>query len=165
MTKEEQKIWFDAVLYPHRSLGPKGFIILMALIAGINFAVGLMFFLKGAWPVLGFLGLDVLLIYVAFKLNYRSGKYQEVIRLQDDDLLIQRIDRQGIATEWHFNPYWVDVRLDYRPQDHSSYREKYVLVSSHGQGLFVGLFLSPDERQEMLSALKDALMSYKTSTL
>ena len=58
---------FSAVLTPHRSLGRVGFLVLMALIGGISFVAGIVFLLIGAWPVFGFFGLDVLLLYWAFR--------------------------------------------------------------------------------------------------
>ena len=79
-TQAERKA-FHAVLMPHRSLGPTGFLVLMAASTGIAFVTGMIFLLAGAWPVLGFLGLDVLLIYAAFKLNYRSGRLYETVDL------------------------------------------------------------------------------------
>ena len=67
------------MLTPHRSLGPTGFLILMAVLGGVSFAAGIVFLLVGAWPVFGFFGLDVLLIYCAFRLNYRAARaYEEV---------------------------------------------------------------------------------------
>ena len=64
---------FSAVLTPHRSLSATGFVIVMALVGGVSFAAGIAFLLMGAWPVFGFFGLDVLLIYLAFRANYRAG--------------------------------------------------------------------------------------------
>src|SRR3546814_15431204 len=58
---------FDAELRPHRSLSPRGFLLLMASVCAFSFAGGLAFYLAGAWPVIGFLGADVLLISPAFK--------------------------------------------------------------------------------------------------
>ena len=65
---------FSAVLTPHRSLGPRGFLLLMAAVAVASFTTGLVFLLAGAWPVIAFLAADVLLIYWAFLLSYRSGR-------------------------------------------------------------------------------------------
>ena len=67
--KPQETPTFRAVLHPHRSLGPRGFLILMLAIGGISFVTGMVFLSMGAWPVFGFFGLDVLLVYVAFKLN------------------------------------------------------------------------------------------------
>ena len=65
---------FSAVITPHRSLGRVGFLVLMALFGGVSFVAGMVFLLIGAWPVFGFLGLDVLLVYWAFRLNYRAPR-------------------------------------------------------------------------------------------
>ena len=64
---------FSAIITPHRSLTATGFMVVMGLVGVISFAGGLFFFILGAWPVVGFLGLDVLLIYWAFQANYRSA--------------------------------------------------------------------------------------------
>ena len=65
---------FSALLTPHRSLGPTGFLILMACLGGLSFVSGIIFVSIGAWPVFGFFGLDVLLVYLAFRANYRSAR-------------------------------------------------------------------------------------------
>ena len=72
---------FRAFLLPHRSLGRKGFIILMGVISAISFLTGLAFYMLGAWPVMGFFCLDVLLIYGAFRLNYRAARLYELVEL------------------------------------------------------------------------------------
>ena len=64
---------FSAVITPHRSLGGPGFWLLMAAVAGLSFVAGIVFLLLGAWPVFGFLGLDVLLVFWAFRANYRAA--------------------------------------------------------------------------------------------
>ncbi|WP_321394466.1 DUF2244 domain-containing protein [Emcibacter sp.] len=162
MQESTDKIWFDATLYPHRSLGPKGFLILMTLVSIISFVIGLIFFLKGAWPVFGFMGLDVLLIYVAFKLNYRSGRLVETISLIGDELVVRRIDHKGDEQAWSFNPYWVRLALEYRKKDPQAMRQRYLLISSHGRGLFVGEFLTEEERKEFSLDLDNAIRRYKS---
>src|SRR5262245_31831490 len=86
---------FRAVLAPHRSLAPQGFLLLMAAISLVSFVMGVMFAAIGAWPVFGFYGLDVLLIYVAFRLNYRSGRAYEMVELTPAVLTFTRVDPSG----------------------------------------------------------------------
>src|SRR4026207_84741 len=105
---------FSAVLTPHRSLGPKGFMVLMGAVCAVSFGTGLLFYLLGAWPVIGFMGLDVLLIYVAFKLNYRAGRLYETVGLKENAFIVTRVQASGKAERWSFNPYWVRLRLDQR---------------------------------------------------
>ena len=54
---------FSATITPHRSLGQAGFLVLMLVFGGVSFCTGVAFLLMGAWPVFGFFGLDVLLLY------------------------------------------------------------------------------------------------------
>jgi uncharacterized membrane protein len=70
---------FSATLTPHRSLGRIGFLILMALFGLVSFITGMLFLVLGAWPVFGFCGLDVLLLYWAFRLNYRHAEAYEQV--------------------------------------------------------------------------------------
>ena len=89
---EGERMLLDLALYPHRSLSPRGFTILMAAIAAVSFCAGLAFFHIGAWPIVGFLGLDVLLIWGAFRLNYRAGRASETVSLSRDALTIRIAD-------------------------------------------------------------------------
>ena len=105
---------FSAVLTPHRSLGPKGFMVLMGAICAVSFGTGLLFYLLGAWPVIGFMGLDVALIYVAFKLNFRALRVYETVDLTKEALTVTRVAPDGRSQSWSFSPYWVRVQVDER---------------------------------------------------
>ncbi len=148
----ETRLWFDAVLYPHRSLGRRGFTIFMIVLGIVSFFMGLAFLLMGAWPVFGFFGLDVLALYWAFRLNYRAAEVVETIRLTDDELVVGRTQRRRQVGEWKFQPYWVRVEVD-SPGPH----ENRLLLKSHGRTLAIGSFLTPEERIDLAAALRDAL--------
>jgi uncharacterized membrane protein len=145
-------VYFDASLHPNRSLSLAGFWIVMALIAGVSFAAGVAFYLQGAWPVVGFFGLDVALVYWAFKASYRSGRLHEKIRLTDDVLEVQRVSPFGRVEVWRYQPYWVRVDIDDPPEHHSQ-----LTLRSHGRSLTVGAFLAPAQRLEVAQALRAAL--------
>lgn len=147
-----KEVWFDAVLHPHRSLSPTGFIILMVLLAAVSFTMGIMFLIAGAWPVFGFFGLDVLLVYVAFRANYRSGMVYETLRLTSDDFTVRRVLPNGLSRSWRFQPYWLRVEMDDPPRPDSELR-----LRSHGRALVIGSFLTPIERLEVAHALSAAL--------
>lgn len=148
----EERVHFDAVLHPNRSLGRTGFVILMCAFGGVSFVAGMVFLLLGAWPVVGFFGLDVLLIYLAFRLNYRSGRLTEQVRLTDRALTVRRVLPSGRARDWSFEPYWVRISMD-DPPEHAS----QLLLTSHGRTLTIGAFLSPEERVDVARALAEAL--------
>ena len=143
---------FRAVLNPHRSLGPRGFLIFMLAVSTISFGTGLMFFLMGAWPVLGFMGLDILLVYVAFRINFRALRVYETVALTDDALTITRVAPDGKEQSWRFNPYWVRVCVNERVGLSSE-----LSLASHGKRLIFGAFLTDPEREEFADALKEAL--------
>ena len=142
----------DLVLYPHRSLHPAGFWLLMALVAGVSFGAGLAFFLAGAWPVVGFFGLDVVLFYVAFRFSYRSGRVVETIRMRNTDLIVRRTSASGTVRAWSFQPYWLRVELD-----ESARANGQLALCSHGRRLVIGSFLAPGERHEVAQTLRAAL--------
>src|SRR5258707_6747746 len=108
---------FSAVLTPHRSLGAAGFLALMALLSALSFAAGLVFYLVGAWPVVGFLGLDVALVYWAFRASYRTAAAYEQVTMTPSELRIRKVSHRGEVKEWTLNPVW--VRLD--RQTHEEY--------------------------------------------
>ena len=143
---------FRAILLPHRSLGRKGFIILMSVVSGISVLTGMAFYMLGAWPVAGFCGLDVLLIYGAFRLNYRAARLHELIELADNELKLTRVYPSGRSQSWTFNPYW--VRLELEQYDNQADR---LSLRSHGRVLSFGNFLSDDEKKGLADALKTAL--------
>lgn len=147
-------VLFDAVITPHRSLSPKGFTILMLLIGGIGFVCGMVFMIAGAWPVLGFFGLDVALIYLAFRLNYRAARAVEKVRLTREELTISRLDHRGRGIEIAIQPYWLKVEVVGRDC------AEEIRLRSHGEIHTVGASLSPPERvafAEELSAALDAV--------
>lgn len=149
---------FSAVLTPHRSLGPKGFMVLMAAVCAVSFATGLFFYLLGAWPVIGFMGLDVALIYVAFRLNFRALRRYETVDLTQDALTVTRVAPSGKLQSWSFNPYWVRISLAPRLG-----RSSELSLASHGRRLVLASFLSDEEREDFASALSAALASARSS--
>ena len=140
------------VLYPHRSLSPKGFRNLMLAVGSLSLISGVIFLLKGAWPVFGFFGLDVLLVYLAFRLNYRAANLSERIDLDRNLLTITRVYPSGEQESHEFNPYWVRVRLAQSPQGRTDLR-----LASHGSEFAFGRFLTDDERREVCHFLSGAL--------
>lgn len=153
---DERSALFDAVLEPHRSLGKTGFTILMVAIAAVGFMAGICFLLAGAWPVFGFFGLDVVLIYIAFKANYRSARMYETLLLTEDSLNVERVGPGRAHGSWQFQPYWLRIEMD-DPPEHAS----QLTLASHGKRLVIGKFLTPEERLEVARALRAALAGLK----
>ncbi|MGI9387298.1 MAG: DUF2244 domain-containing protein [Methyloligellaceae bacterium] len=151
-TSSQEYKKFSAILTPHRSLGPRGFVVLMLLVSLMSFAAGFAFFLVGAWPVVGFVGMVVLLIYCAFRLNFHAGRIYETVDLNDSELKVSRVYPSGRSQSWSFNPYWVRLEIIERPG-----KRKALILSSHGSRLIIGSFLTDDEKCEFAEALEGAL--------
>ncbi len=143
---------FDAVLYPNRSLPNAGFIAVMSIVIGANIVFGTFFYVIGAWPVIGFCGLDIFLVWLAFKLSYRQGRLCERVRVTDEEMWVARVLPSGHETRWRLQPFWTRVEID-NPVRH----ESQVRVTSKGKTLILGAFLSPLERGRFAQALSNAL--------
>jgi uncharacterized membrane protein len=138
----------DAVLTPHRSLGARAFLQVMLAFAGLNALIALYFAYHGAWPVLFFLVLDVALLYVAFRINYRDGKLVERVKLDHGVLHVSREPVKGAPAHWVVHPHWARVIPAARS----------VRVVAGGRALEFGAFLSPGERRAFSAALREALL-------
>ena len=144
---------FRAVLTPHRSLSPNGFLIVMSALGGVSFVAGVVFAALGAWPVLGFFGLDVALVYLAFKLNYRDARSTETIEVTRDALTVTRVSANGRRRSVaRLNPTW--ARLDAREAPDGSVELALVL---HERSVRIARDLGSDERRDFATALRAAL--------
>jgi uncharacterized membrane protein len=141
-------------LTPHRSLTREGFVALMSIVAFANLTIGLMFYVIGAWPVVGFLGLDVMLIWWAFRQNFADSHRAERISLAGDELTLQRIARDGSEERTSFNRRWVRIDLEYDQERELIGR---LFLRSHGKAHEIASFLGAEERQSLATALKRAI--------
>ena len=144
---------FSAILTPHRSLTGVGFLAVMLAIGGISFASGVLFLVLGAWPVTGFLGLDVALVYWAFRANYRAANAYEEVTVTSSELKLRKVSHRGKIAEWSLNPLW--VKLD-REVDEEFGTARLFLVS-RGRRLPVAGFLAPAEKDSFAAALGAAI--------
>jgi uncharacterized membrane protein len=144
---------FSATITPHRSLGRVGFLVLMLVIGGVSFVAGMVFLIAGAWPVFGFFGLDVLLIYWAFRVNYRAAAAYEQVTVTPSELTVRKVSHRGQVAEWTLNPVW--TRLD--SETHEEYGIEKLFLVSRGRKLAIANFLGPAEKEDFAAALGAAL--------
>lgn len=149
-------VLFRAVIHPHRSLSPAGFRRLILCVGALSLTTGLGFYLSGAWPVIGFMGVDVALLYWAFKASYRSARACETVELTDRALKVERVDPSNRRQVWTLPPGWLRVHLDEPLRPGSQ-----ITLTSHGRHLVVGSHLSPDERRDFADALRAALERWR----
>ncbi len=133
-------------IWPHRSLSKRGFAIVMVVLSCFAFCIGLGFFLVGAWPVIGFLGLEILVVWGAFKLNYRAAKQRQKLTATERELIIENVAPTGETDTVRMPADWLRVELTPKEQPEVSarYRQR-IFVTSHGKRTEIGGFLHPVE--------------------
>jgi uncharacterized membrane protein len=144
---------FGARLTPHRSLSRAGFLLVMVVLGTISFAAGIVFLLIGAWPVFGFFGLDVLLVYCAFRANYRAAAAYEEVVVTPSELRVRKVSHRGQVSEWTLNPLW--ARLEYESDEEFGLQRLYLV--SRGRKLLIASFLPPQEKESFAAALAAAI--------
>ncbi len=144
---------FSATITPHRSLGQTGFVVLMIVFGGVSFCTGIAFLLMGAWPVFGFFGLDVLLLYGAIRLNNRHAAAYEEVKVTPSALTVRKVSHRGKSREWVLNPLW--VRLDRETIEEFGIARLFLVMRD--KQLTIASFLGPDEKESFAKALGNAL--------
>jgi uncharacterized membrane protein len=155
----ERQVFFDAIVQPNRPLSPKGLTLVIGFVAAISFAAGIMFVLRGAWPVTPFFGADVLLLALAFRASVRASRKHEHLMLTRDALTIERVSARGEIAREEINPYWLRVDHD----DPELLGADLALVSGR-QRWIVGSFLGAEERVSLAEALRHALRAARSYT-
>ncbi|MFK8253724.1 DUF2244 domain-containing protein [Ancylobacter terrae] len=152
-----EPLLYEATLQPHRSLGRRGFAVVMAFVALVSFVCGLAFLMMGAWPIFGFFGLDVLAIYIAFRMNFRAARAREEITMTPSRLLVRKVDPAGRARDTEMNPLWTRLHAD----RHEEFGLMRVLLQSRGTPTEVGSFLHPQAKEDLSTGLGLALAQAK----
>jgi uncharacterized membrane protein len=148
---------FSARLSPHRSLQRRQFHFLMMFLCGAMFFISIPFFVLGAWPVLGFMGLDVLGFWWAFRINYRDARAYEDIRLSHFELSVDRVSAKGKRDEWRFNPAWVRIVR----QEHEEFGLEKLWIVFRDRSVELASFLGPDQKADFARDFALALSEAK----
>jgi uncharacterized membrane protein len=147
---------FEAVLYPNQPPPARNLAVLLAAVFGVAIGVSIGFFLAGAWPVVGFIGIELILLAACLIWARRMATYAEHIRLDDTGLHVRTTAGRRTLRSWRLEPYWVRVRLEeVRPG------EPVLRLTAHGHTLTIGRFLNADERSDVAAALEAALVRYR----
>jgi uncharacterized membrane protein len=148
---------FSARLTPYRSLSPKGLRNVVLLVAFLAAIPGIVFYSIGAWPIVGFMGLDVLAVYVALTWSTQDGRRFEEVTLWPDALEIRSVSPQGKDSRETFNPFFVRLIVDRDFED----RITSLWLKSRGKVLEIGAFLNPDDKASFAKVFAHALADAK----
>ena len=152
-TKTQARPLFAATLTPHRSLTRRGYRYVIALACILASIPGIVFFSLGAWPVVGFLGLDVLAIGWALAASMRSGKQYEVVTLWPDELEVKQVAANGKTELVRFNPSLVKLVID---RDFNE-RTTGLHLRTRDADLIIGAFMNPDDKASFAKVFGSAL--------
>ncbi|MDB5642979.1 MAG: hypothetical protein JWN07_2296 [Hyphomicrobiales bacterium] len=144
---------FSARLTPHRSLSQANFRLLLVVVGLAGLFTALPFILMGAWPVAGFMGLDVLLVYVAFRASFRDARAYEDVTLTPLELHLAKVSAKGARADWRFNPSW--VRLE--KEEDEEFGLQRLSVASRGSHVEIARYLAPDDKARFATDLSHAL--------
>jgi uncharacterized membrane protein len=144
---------FAARLWPHRSLTPAGYRVLMLIIAGLLLSISLVFLSLGAWPIVGFLGLDLALIWLAFRANFAHARAYETVHISQEAIAVEKISHKGQTKRFLFHPFWAKLKVEEDKEDGIT----AITLSGQGQSTRLGDCLNPQDRQSFAKAFKAAL--------
>ena len=148
---------FTATIVPYRSLSTKGFSLLMGFVGFVGLATSVPFYLMGAWPVVGFMGIDIALIYIAFRASYASARAYEQIVLTRLDLLFRSVSWRGHQREVRFNALWTRIERE----EHPEFGTERVTIVQGRQREEVAASLGRAARGDFADAFERALASAK----
>jgi uncharacterized membrane protein len=142
----------DATITPHRSLSPRGFVILMSGLVAVNATMAVYFLAIGAIPIPVFLGIDVLSVYLAFKVSYRAALMAERVQVTASEVRVLHERGRARMTVWRSATAFTNVDVEAAGEP-----EARVRLRVSGRRWTVAAALSPREREAFADALKGAM--------
>ena len=144
-------------LDPHRSLSPKGLSTLLLCLGVAGMAASIPFFLLGAWPVVGFFGLDVLILYLAFRANMRAARAYEEIDISHVELRLRKVSAKGAVRDWRFNPSWTRLKTE----RHEELGMQRIAIEEGRRRIEIGAFLGAEAKEDFAGSFGKALREAK----
>jgi uncharacterized membrane protein len=152
---------FSAVLQPHRSLTVSGVRLVVLLVAAAGTVASIPFLVMGFWPVAGFYGLDVALLWFAMSASLRDARAYEEVVVSPLELFLRKVPVKGLAREWRFNPLWTRLHK----VEHEEFGVERLIIVSRGEAVPVGHFLGPEEKARFGERLSAALAEARRGTV
>lgn len=136
----------------NNSLSSGGRSLVLGSLAVVVLAISLGFALNGAWLVFPFAGLDILVVYLAFRyVEQRAGDY-ECLAFNDDNIIVER-QCKGKTERFEFNRHWVQVVFT---EARGGERGR-LLLRSHGKEVAFGIHLTGERLAAVARRLKEHL--------
>jgi uncharacterized membrane protein len=144
---------FSARIHPQRSMTPRGVALVLLLAGSVSAMISLPFVIMGAWPIAGFFGLDVFLLWLAFRVQAREANAYEEILVTRPHMLIRDVSARGRVREARFNPYWVRLKRDV----HAEWGVERLSLEEGRRSLEIARHLGRGEKAKFATALQKGL--------
>ena len=129
----------------NNSLSSSGRLFVFSFILTVSLGIALAFsLLLGAWPILPFAGLEMVVLYLAFRYIDRHASDYERITIRGDDVAVEVHEGRKV-TRLEMNRSWAQVVC---ARDGSR-----LALRSHGREIEVGRHLCNAERSDMAREL------------
>jgi uncharacterized membrane protein len=126
---------------------------LLLCFCACTFFSSIPFVIAGAWPVAGFMGLDVALLWLAFRASFRQARAYEDLLVTPLELSVAKVSARGRRREWRFAPTFVRLEKDV----HEEFGVRRLDLVSRGKRVEVANFLGPDAKADLARELARAL--------
>ena len=150
--RSTEGVLYQTELRPNHSSTPEAIQKLTLILSLALIPAGMIFVHVGAWPVFGFLGLELGALVVLLNYHHKRSYIIERIAITAVGLKVERIDPSGRRHEWCFQRHWLQVNVE-EDDDRNCTLE----LRSHGRVLAIGAFLTPSERHKVARRLRTAL--------
>ena len=138
-------------LWPYRSLGSRGFSYIMTGFIGLIFILSLLFYSLGAWPVIGFLGIEIGLVWLVFRMNYKAGRNFEQISITPEATYIEKVGWRGDKRHFNIPSPWIKASCI-----KGEGRSDKLILKYHSEQLEIGSFLPPKEKPSLANTLNES---------
>jgi uncharacterized membrane protein len=135
---------------------PGAFKWLLVVFALVCLTVAGIFALLGAGPVLGFAGLELILLFVLLRTSFRRAATEEDVSIAGDATIVQRGGPNGRRIVARLQSYWLQV-------EPSLYGAQGIVLRSRGTKISVGVGLPANEVRDLTAAVRGAVHKVKTA--
>lgn len=149
----------DFEVLPNGSLSWGVMKAIFGLMLGFSAVVTAYFCWKGAWLVLPFTGLEMLVLAAGMYLSACWSSTREVITVQANSVIVRR-GRRRVSEECRFQRHWAQVLL---LRDPAGWYPSRLLIRSHGRSLQVGAALVEGEREQLAQELAQVVAGWSDS--
>ena len=142
------------VLAPNQSLSMAGNLWVFISLVAVSLGISIAFALAGAWMVIPFAGLEVLLLATLFGYVYVEGTRRQVIRISDDQVVLD--SGRGTCEKPDYHAEFCRESLAVLVRMGETSTEPAAVTFTGPEGcLEVGDFLTDEEKAALIEKLGD----------